>query len=309
MLRYVAMRVAQGLVTLWLVATVVFLLMNVIGNPILGLLPDGYTQQEYDQLNHQLGYDRPMPVRYVEFIIGGLHGDFGDSVIYQQPAMSMALDRLPFTAKLATSAVLLGVLVGIPVGLLAGYRPRSLLDRLSVVLATSGLAVPNFVVGIFLILIFGVALRWLPVAGSMDDFQHAILPVATLSLWTMGALVRFERSAARETMSRPHIVLARAKGLPEWRVLTDHVLKNGMLSVLTFGALQFGVLLGGSVVIESVFGMPGLGRLALESVERRDTFLVEAVVMLAATSFIVINLLTDLLYTWLDPRIRLTRHN
>jgi ABC-type dipeptide/oligopeptide/nickel transport system permease component len=175
--------------------------------------------------------------------------------------------------------------------------------------ATLGLAVPNFVVAMMLIIIFGVWLRWLPVAGSMNDVIPAILPVATLSFWSMAALLRFERSSTRETISRSFVLLARAKGLPERRVLTDHVLKNGILPVLTFGALQFSVLLSGSVITESVFGMPGLGRLALEAVQRRDTYLVEAVVTLAATFFIGINLLTDLLYAWLDPRVRLAARN
>jgi peptide/nickel transport system permease protein len=306
MTKYVISRSAQGIVTIWVVVTVVFLLTTFLGNPVLHLLPMEFTPAQYDEMVHLLGYDRPVIVQYWDFLSRVWRGDFGMSPIYNRPAMDLAMERLPFSASLAAVAVAVSCLIGIPLGIVAGYKAGRVLDRVSLTLATVGQAVPIFVIAILFIMIFGVWLHALPVAG-VDDWRSFVLPVASLSAWATAALLRFSRSGTRETMSQPFVLMARAKGLAEYLVLGAHVFRSAMLPVITFGGLQFGMLLSGAVVTESVFALPGLGRLALDSVLQRDANTVRAVVVLVAVAFVVINLLTDLTYTWLDPRVRLAR--
>jgi peptide/nickel transport system permease protein len=305
--RYLAQRSLQGLVSLWLVVTFAFLLTRVVGDPVLQLLPLEHTREQYLELRRSLGYDRPWPAQYADFLRGLVRGDLGGSVVYSRPALQVVLDRLPVTAGLAGSALLVAALVGVPLGVLAGYRPYGPIDRVSLVLATIGQAVPAFVVAILLILLFAVKLRWLP-SGGFASWSSAVLPVAALAVWTMSGLIRLARSSVREVMVRPFIVLARAKGIRERQVLVSHALRPSLLPVVTFGGLQLGVLLTGAVVIESVFAIPGIGRLVLDSLQARDQNVVQAAILLGAAGFVVTNLLTDLSYSLIDPRVRLAKH-
>jgi peptide/nickel transport system permease protein len=307
MVRYSIVRLLQGIITAWVIATVVFLMLNAIGNPVILLLDPQHTQEQYDQMVHLLGYDKPLGERYVLFIWGAVRGDFGDSVIHNAPAMSVVLSKLPTTMTLATAALALAIVVAIPLGILSGYRPGGLVDHISIAIASAGQAVPTFLIAIFLTLAFGVRLQWLPVAGPLADRPHAVLPVVTVAAWALAALLRFTRSGTIETMSRPFVLLARAKGLPEWRVVTAHVVRNAMLPVITYGGLQIGVMMSGAAITESVFAIPGLGKLAIDSVLQRDRNMVQAVVVLSAVSFILINWITDLIYVGVDPRVRLSR--
>jgi len=303
---YLAKRFQHGLISLGLVVTIAFLLTHVMGDPVLQLLPLEHTQDQYLEMRHSLGYDRPLWTQYLSFIQGLVQGDLGNSTLYGQPALDVVLGRLPVTAALAGSALLISVLVGVPAGVLAGHRPYGVADRLSLVLATIGQAVPSFVVAILLIVLFAVKLHWLPSAG-WGRWNKSILPVVSLALWTMSGMIRLTRSGVREVMARPFIVMARAKGLSESRLIVSHVLRPSLLPVVTFGGLQLGLLLTGAVVTESVFSIPGIGRLVLDALLARDQNVVEAALLLGGAGFVVTNLLTDLSYGLIDPRVRTRR--
>ena len=304
MARYIGRRLLHGVISLWVVVTFAFLLTRVLGDPVRQMLPLEHTREEYQTLRQTLGYDRPWAVQYAAFLRGLVRGDLGTSTAYNRPALEVVLGRLPVTAGLAGAALLVAVLVGVPLGVLAGYRPYGPIDRLSLVVATVGQAVPAFVIAILLILLFAVNLRWLP-AGGFGRWDGMVLPVAALALWTMSGLIRLARSGIREVMARPFIVLARAKGLGEREILAFHALRPSLLPVVTFGGLQLGVLLTGAVVIESVFAIPGIGRLVLDALQARDQEVVQAAILIGAVGFVVANLLTDLSYSVIDPRIRL----
>jgi peptide/nickel transport system permease protein len=290
-------------VSLLLVATFAFALTHLIGDPVLQLLPPEHTQQQYVELRHTLGYDRPWLLQYVDFMSGLAQGRFGTSTTYDRPALEVVLGRLPITAGLAGGALAVALLVGVPIGVGAGYRPYGIVDRVSITLATIGQAVPAFVTAIVLILVFAVTLHSLP-SGGWGTWEAAVLPIAALSLWTMSGLIRLTRSGVREVMAMPFIILARAKGLTEGQVLVNHALRPSLLPVITFGGLQLGVLLTGAVITETVFAIPGAGRLMLDSVQHRDQAVVETAVLLGAVGFVLINLLTDVSYAAVDPRIR-----
>lgn len=303
---YVLNRILQAVITLFAILTIIFFLTTVLGDPVAQLLPPDATPEAYAQLRAQLGYDRPLFIRYADFIWSALRGDFGESVFFRRPAMSVVLERLPLTGMLAAIAVAAAAAIGIPFGLLAGYFPGSTTDRGAIFVSTVGLAFPNFVLGILLIYLFGVKLKWLPVAG-VNTWQGIILPAACLAIWALAAQLRFARAGAIESLSQPYVLLARSKGLTEGQVMRDHVLRASLLPIITFGSLQFGMLLSGAVVIESVFALPGVGKLALDSVLNRDSGVVQAVVFVIACSFIAINLITDLAYGLVDPRVRLAK--
>jgi len=236
-------------------------------------------------------------------MLGLVNRNLGTSTIYGAPAVDVVLSRLPTTAGLAGGALAVGILVGIPIGVLAGHRPYGIIDRVGVTVATLGQAIPAFVTAIILILIFAVDLRLLP-SGGWGTWQTGILPIATLALVPMSGMIRLARSAVREVMAMPFITLARAKGLTDAQVLITHVVRPSLLPVITFGSLQLGVLLTGAVVTETVFAVPGVGRLVLDAVRMRDHSVVEAAVIVGAIGFIVINFLTDVSYAIVDPRIR-----
>lgn len=302
-MKYILQRMMHGIVTIIMVSFIAFGLTNLLGDPVLQLLPMEHTKEQYMELRHELGYDRPFFVQYFDFVVGLGTGRIGESITFGQPALDVVLERLPVTASLAIGSFLVAIIIGIPLGVAAGYRPRSSIDQIAILIATIGQAIPSFVIAIFLILLFAVNLRVLP-SGGWGTLSMSVLPIITLSLWSMSGLIRLARSGTKEVMSAPYILLARAKGLTEFQVLVWHALRPSLLPVVTFGGLQLATLLTGAVVAETIFAIPGIGRLVVNAVQARDQNIILATIMIGALGFVFINLVTDILLSVLDPRIR-----
>jgi peptide/nickel transport system permease protein len=267
------------------------------------LLPDGAPQSAVDELNRQLGLHEPLYVQYGLFLQSVCRGDFGQSFQYRAPALRVVVERLAATVQLALAALLITVGVGVSLGIVAAVRRGTGYDYASTVLAVLGQSLPNFWLGIMLILLFGVALRWLPTSG-FESWRHLILPAVTLAAFPMALVARLTRSSMLEILGRDFIRTGRAKGLAERAVILRHALRNAAVPLLTVLGLQIGTLLGGAVITESVFAWPGMGKLVVDAIFPRDFPVVQTVLILSATIFVVINLLVDLLYTVIDPRIR-----
>ena len=303
MTAFLVRRLVRTIVVLWGVTTIVFVVTRLSGDPIALIVPPEAPRAEIERVRAQFGFDRPLPVQYGIFIRRAVVGDFGQSIRQRQPAMRLALDRLPATLQLAAWSFLFAVVVGVPLGIIAGVRPRSLWDNVTMTVAVVGQAVPTFYLGILLIIFVAVRLGWLPVGGR-GDWKTLVLPVVTLGTYAMASIARLTRSAMLEVMSQDYVRTARAKGLSEWAVTLRHGFRNALIPIVTIMGLQFGTLLGGAVVTETIFAWPGLGLLAINGIGSRDYPVVQAAVFLAAVSFVIINLVVDLLYSQLDPRIR-----
>ena len=301
---YVLRRIAQSAVTLLGVSVLVFVILRVLpGDPARMLLPDGAPESAVRELNRQLGLEKPLLVQYGLFLQSVVHGDFGQSFQYRAPALSVVLERLPATIHLTLAAMMLTIVLGVSLGILAAVRRGTRYDVLGMVFAVLGQSVPNFWLGIMLILLFGVALRWLPTSG-FTGWTSLVLPGLTLAAFPTALVARLTRSSMLEILHRDFIRTGRAKGLTERRVVLRHALKNAAIPVLTVLGLQIGALLGGAVITESVFAWPGMGKLIVDAIFFRDFPVVQTVLILSATVFVAINLIVDLLYTVLDPRIR-----
>jgi len=303
MLPYLGRRLLQLVPTLLGVTLVVFLLIRVSGDPTQLLLPETATPEDRELFRKQHGLDRPIPIQYVQYVGNLLRGDLGRSLIDERSALDVVLQRLPATIELTVAAMLIAVLVGIPVGVLAAVRRGSILDRLAMLGALTGQSMATFWVGILLILLFAVQLRWLPVSGR-DGLRHLVLPAVTLSLYMMPVLARMTRSSMLEVWRQDFVRTARAKGLRERTVILRHALRAALIPVVTVLGLQFGGALAGAIVTESVFAWPGVGTFVLDAIYKRDYPVVQAAVLVVATVYILTNLLIDLLYVVLDPRIR-----
>ncbi len=304
--RYILSRVGGGLVAVWAVATVVFVILRLTSDPTTLLLPLDATQEDIARLKRSLGLDQPVPVQYVRFITGAATGNFGISFRYQEPAMKLVLERLPASLELASLAMLLALVVAVPLGILSAVRRNSVFDHVASFVSFLGFAVPVFWLGTMLIIIFSVQLRLLPTSGRGEPAQ-LILPVLTLSTWPLGQLTRLVRSDMLAVLGEDYIRTARAKGLSEQLLLVRHALKNAAIPLLTLASIIFGTLLGGAIITETIFGWPGMGRLAIQSIQSRDFPVIEATVIFMAGLFVLLNLIADLLYGVLDPRIRLGR--
>ena len=289
--------VATGVVTL------VFAALRLSGDPAATMLPGDASVEELVALRRQLGLDRPLWLQYVQFLAGALSGDFGTSFRHQQPALPLVLERLPATLELAGAALLLAVALALPLGVLAAVYRGRIVDVVAMAFAVVGQATPYFWMGIMLILIVSVELAWLPTSGR-GGFERLILPAITLGTHFAASLARLTRTSMLEVFGQQFVTTARAKGLSEWSVVLGHTLKNAAVPVITLIGLQFGTLLGGAVVTETIFAWPGVGRLAVQSVFVRDYPVVQAGVFVLALTFVAINLVVDLLYGVLDPRIR-----
>ena len=301
---YVLRRLWQSALTLVGVSVLVFVILRVVpGDPAKMLLPDGAPQSAVDELNRQLGLHEPLYVQYGLFLQSVFRGDFGQSFQYRAPALRVVVERLAATVQLALAALLITVGVGVSLGIVAAVRRGTGYDYASTVLAVLGQSLPNFWLGIMLILLFGVALRWLPTSG-FESWRHLILPAVTLAAFPMALVARLTRSSMLEILGRDFIRTGRAKGLAERAVILRHALRNAAVPLLTVLGLQIGTLLGGAVITESVFAWPGMGKLVVDAIFFRDFPVVQTVLILSATLFVVINLLVDLLYTVIDPRIR-----
>jgi peptide/nickel transport system permease protein len=302
-LRYITGRLAQAVVTLALVATAAFMLTHLLGDPVRLLLPQTATEKQYLALRHALGYDRPLYAQYGSFIWNLLHGNLGASTTYGRSALTVVFSAMRVTLELTSLAMLVALAIGIPLGLRAGYRPNGLADRISLVLATIGLAVPGFVLAIVLILALAVDAHIFPASGWGSP-KTLVLPVMSLAVYAGSIVIRVARSSMREVMSAPFITLARARGLSEAQVIIRHAFRSTMVPLVTVIGLQFATLLTGAFVIETVFSVPGMGQLAVTAIQDRDINVVAATVIVAAVGFIIVNLICDLSYTIIDPRVK-----
>ena len=287
------------------VTVIVFSLVHIApGDPISAILPDGASAEMVAEVRRQYGFDRPLPEQYGRFLLRAVQGDFGRSLRHQQPTLPLVLTRFPATLKLAVVAMALAVALALPLGILSALRRNSVLDTFAMTLALSGQCMPTFWLGILLILVFAVQLRWVPVYGG-EGLAALVLPALTLGVWAMARTARITRSSMLEVLHQDFLRTARAKGISEWGVILRHALRNGAIPIVTAIGLELGNLLGGAVITEAVFAYPGVGRLAVEAVVNKDVPLLQAVVFTVAASLILLNAAIDLLYMALDPRVRL----
>lgn len=300
---FVAYRLFRTLIALWLVSTVVFVVMRLSGDPVPLLLPPDAPIAEMERVRHDLGLDRPLPVQYGVFLGNVVRGDFGQSIHFRQPAMAVARSYLVATFELGLVAFVVAVVVAFPIGVLSAVRRNSLLDQAAMGLALAGQSAPTFFVGILLILVLALRFDLFPTSGR-GDWRNLVLPALTLGAFTMASIARITRSAVLEVLRADFVRTARAKGVAELWVVAKHTLRNAALPILTITGLQFGTLLGGAVVTETVFAWPGIGRLAIQSIYNRDYPVVQSTVFIAALLFIAINFALDILYGVLDPRAR-----
>jgi ABC-type dipeptide/oligopeptide/nickel transport system permease component len=300
---FLGSRLLRAAVALWLVSTVVFVVMRLSGDPVPLLLPPDAPRSEIFRVRAELGLDRPLPVQYGVFLVNALRGDFGRSIHFREPALRVVFDYLPATFELGLTAFALAVVVAVPIGLLSAVRRNSLIDHAAMGVALIGQSAPTFFLGILFILVVSLKLGLLPTSGR-GDWHHLVLPAVTLGAFAMASIARLTRSAVLEVLRADFIRTARAKGLAELLVVGKHTLKNAAIPIVTITGLQFGSLLGGAVVTETVFSWPGIGRLAIQSIYNRDYPIVQCTVFISAVLFIAINLCIDVLYGVLDPRVR-----
>ena len=304
MVRLALGRLGSVVPTLVGVVTLVFAFLHLLpGDPVEIMLGESAAPADVALLRHDLGLDRPLPVQYVGFLERALHGDLGRSLAFHEPVSELIARRYPATVQLAMAAFVLAVGVGVPAGVLAAVRAGSITDRLVRTAGVIGLCLPGFWLGPLLILAFSIELGWLPVSGR-GGVTHLILPAATLAVGMASVLLRLTRASMLAALGGDYVRTARAKGLPEWRVLAAHALRNALLPVTTVAGLQAGGLLGGAVLTETIFAWPGLGRLLVQAIEARDYPLVQGCVLVIGTSYLIVNTVTDLLYLAIDPRLR-----
>jgi peptide/nickel transport system permease protein len=303
LLPFLAQRLFRALIALWLVSTVVFVVMRLSGDPVPLLLPPDAPTSEMERVRRELGLDRPLPVQYALFLGNTLRLDFGRSLHFREPAITVVRGYIAATLELGLTAFALAAFFAVPIGLLSAMKRNSLLDHAAMGLALVGQSAPTFFLGILFILLLALKADLFPTSGR-GGWLHLVLPALTLGAFTMASIARLTRSAVLEVLRADYIRTARAKGLGEALVVAKHTLKNAAIPILTITALQFGTLLGGAVVTETVFAWPGIGRLAVQSIYNRDYPVVQCTVFLAAVMFIVINFAVDLLYGVLDPRAR-----
>ncbi|HVV20822.1 MAG TPA: ABC transporter permease [Pseudonocardiaceae bacterium] len=301
-LRYLGIRLGQAVIALWGVATAVFFALRLSGDPARLLAPQGATEADIDQLRHTLGLDIPLWRQYGNFLTGLLHGDVGYSYVQHESALVLIGQRLPFTAQLALVALLLSAILGVGAGMITALSRGGWGERVLMPIILAGQAMPAFWTGILLILVFSVTFHLLPSTGY-DGPASIILPAITLASLSAATVARVTRGAVLEQLSRDYVRTARSKGAGTWRLVSRHLLRNVSIPILTVLALETANLLGGSVVTEMIFAWPGVGQLTVQSVDGRDFPVVQAIVLLASTVYIVINLVTDILYSVIDPRI------
>jgi ABC-type dipeptide/oligopeptide/nickel transport system permease component len=305
MIRYIALRLLLALPALWLIVTLVFLLAHIVpGDPVVQMLGEGARADDIQQLRHSLGLDVPVFAQYRHYLAGVVRGDLGESFRFQQPVTHVVLSHYPATLELAIFALLVCAATAIPAGLLAAERRGTSTDRAVGVFTLLGLSVPNFALGPVLILVFSVLLGWLPVSGRGGP-AHLILPAITLGAALAAILTRMVRASVIEELSSDYVRTARAKGLSPSAVLFRHAFRNALIPILTILGLQFGTLLAGTIVTETIFSWPGIGRLTVQAIGARDYPLMQGCILLIAVSYVIVNLLTDAVYALVDPRVRL----
>ena len=317
---FIIRRLMQSALVVIVMSFIVFSGVFLVGDPVEILVSDDADQEEREMMIKSMGLDKPFLVQYGIFISKAVRGDLGDSFVFQEPALLLILDRMPATMELAVVALLIAVLFGIPLGVWAGLKPESIASKSIMTGSILGFSLPTFWVGIMMILLFAVMLGWLPSTGrgdvqiilgmpisifSWDGFSHVLMPAVNLALFKLSMVIRLARAGTREVMHQDYIKFARAKGLKETRIILVHVLKNILIPVVTILGLEFGGLVAFSVVTETVFAWPGMGKLLIDSIGLLDRPIIVAYLMIIVFLFVFINLLVDICYSILDPRVRL----
>ena len=301
---YVLKRIIIAILTMFLVLTAVFFVFRLGGaDPVSIMLPPDAMPKDAEMLTVKFGLDKPLLVQYVNFLKNAVIGDFGQSFRYSEPAVIVLFTRFPATLQLGSIAFLMSVVIGLTIGILSAVKPDSLIDRFGRVFALAGMSLPPFWVGVMLILFFGVTLRWLPISGR-GTLLHFIMPAFCLSLWPVALITRLSRSAMLDALKSDYIVMARIKGVPEFYVILLHAFKNACIPVVTVIFGVFGGLILGSVIVETIFSWPGIGRLVVESFFTRDYPVVQVFVLFVTFLVVTLNLIVDIVYAYIDPRIR-----
>jgi peptide/nickel transport system permease protein len=303
MRRYVLARLAQSALVVVLSLTAVFGMVRLGGDPVLLFMPMDIQAKDVDEFRERLGFNDPLALQYARFMVGALRADFGESLRYRRDAFGLVLERLPATLLLAGTSIALTLLLAVPLGVLMAVRRDTLVDHAGTVVTVLGQATPGFWLGLMLIYAFAVQLRWLPTGGS-GTLAHLVMPSVVLAAFFSARIARLTRSAVLDVLNEDYITTARAKGLGEGRVVGKHTLRNSAIPVVTLAGLEAGQLLGGAVVTETIFAWPGLGRLTVQALLNRDFPVVMAAVAFTSVVYTLMNLAVDLLYGWLDPRVR-----
>jgi peptide/nickel transport system permease protein len=301
---YILKRLFHSIFVLVGISLVVFIILHLTGDPAALLMPMDATPEQVAQFRQEMGFNDPVLVQYWRFFKGTLRGDFGQSFRHSQPALDLVMERMPATIQLTLAAMIIALLVAIPVGIISAIRRNSILDHIGMTGALLGQSTPVFWLGVMLILIFSVTLQWFPSSGR-GEIQNLVLPAITLGMFTMARTARMMRSSMLEVLGQEYMKTAKAKGLSPLAVVLKHALKNAAIPVVTIVGMELGTLLGGAVITEQIFAWPGVGRLAVQAIYNRDYPVVQAAVFLLAAIFVLVNLIVDLLYTYLDPRVKL----
>lgn len=303
MISFIVTRLAYAVVVLFGVSVAVFFLIRIGGDPSPLFLPPEASLADIQDFRRQMGFDRPLIVQYGDFVWRGLQGDLGNSMRYQQPAMQLVIERLPATLQLSAAALLISLLISVPIAILAATYRGSFIDRTGLVISLLGQSFPTFWLGIMMILVFSETLRWLPPSGR-DGWLSLLMPASALAIYSTAIITRLLRSSMIEALQSDYIRTARGKGLGVRAIVLKHALRNAAIPTLTVIGLQVGTLLGGAVITEQIFAYPGMGRLAIQAINYRDFTVVQAFVLLMAVMIVGINLLVDICYGFLDPRLR-----
>jgi peptide/nickel transport system permease protein len=331
MVRFIVQRCLQAIVVLVGITAICFVILHLTGDPAALLLPETASQKDYEEIRSRMGLDRPLPVQFAQYMGSAARLDFGVSYHQHQPAMQIVLQRLPATVELAITAFLIALLIALPVGILSATHRNTLVDHGAMATALVGQSMPNFWLGLILILVFSLGLDLLPTSARLthgleqraatsfylleglftldgplfaDALKHVLLPAITAGLYSSARLTRLVRSSMLDVLSEDYVRTARAKGLPEWKVVNVHALKNASIPLVTMAGIELGLLLGGTVVTETVFAWPGIGMLTIQALQSDDFPVIQAAVFLLAFIFVFVNFAVDLMYAWLDPRIR-----
>ena len=305
MLRYIINRLLQSILVVLGLSVMVFVILHLTGDPAALMMPPDTTQEQLAAFRREMGFDQPLHVQYVRFLRDAACGDFGFSLRHKEPVLSLVLERLPATYELTFASALLSLAIAVPIGVFSAVRRNTAWDRLSMAAAVLGQAMPVFWLGLMMIILFGLKLHVLPISGR-GTLSHLILPSVTLGIYFIARNARLVRSSMLEVLRQDYVTTARAKGLSERVVIWKHAFKNSLIPVITLVGVEFGTLLGGAIITETVFAWPGVGRLTVQAINNRDFPLVMGSVMILALTLVVINLIIDLFYVFLDPRIKYT---
>jgi peptide/nickel transport system permease protein len=300
---YILRRLLIAIPVILIVSFVVFGMVFLSGDPAVLMMPPEATAEDVAAFRAAYGFDDPFLVQYGRFLSGAVQGNLGASIRYKQPVLDLVMERMPATLQLSVTSIVLAVFISLPLGTIAALRRNSIVDYLASVTAVIGQSMPNYWLGFLLVMVFAVRLHWLPTSGG-PGLRYVILPAVTIAVGVTALVTRMTRSSVLEVIREDYVRTARSKGMREIVVITRHVLRNALLPVITVIALQFGYILGGAVVVETVFAWPGLGLLAVQAINNRDYPLVQAIVLVLAIAFVLINLTVDIIYHFLDPRVK-----